>query len=50
MASPLTNFDAPSIDPKIVAVVLSLMAAAPLIGAQVYSFSERVYARIERGF
>ncbi len=36
--------------PKIVAVFLALMAASPFIGAQVYAFSEQVYARIESGF
>ncbi|MDE2361499.1 MAG: flagellar biosynthesis protein FliQ [Hyphomicrobiales bacterium] len=36
--------------PKIIAVFLSLMAAAPFIGGQVFAFSEQAFARIAHGF
>ena len=36
--------------PKIIAVFLALMAAAPLVGGQVHAFTEQVFARIEHGF
>lgn len=36
--------------PKIVAVFIALMVAAPFIGGQVYAFSEQTFARIARGY
>jgi flagellar biosynthesis protein FliQ len=36
--------------PKIIAVFLSMIVSAPFIGAQIFSFSQQVYARIEQGF
>ena len=36
--------------PKIIAVFLAMIASAPFVGAQIFSFSEQVYARIEHGF
>lgn len=36
--------------PKIIAVFIALAIGAPFIGGQIYSFTERVYARIEKGF
>lgn len=36
--------------PKIVAIFLVLGLAAPFIGAQIFSFAEYTYSRIEKGF
>ena len=36
--------------PKIVAIFIALAIGAPSIGGQINSFTERVYARIEKGF
>ena len=36
--------------PKMIIIVIVIAVGAPFIGAQVYSFSERVYSRIENGF
>ncbi|VTZ23933.1 Flagellar biosynthetic protein FliQ [Methylocella tundrae] len=36
--------------PKIVVIFLVLTVGAPFIGGQIYAFTERVYARIEKGF
>ncbi len=36
--------------PKIVAIFLALSLAAPFIGAQIFSFAEHAYSRIEKGF
>ena len=36
--------------PKIIAVFVALMIAAPFIGGQIYAFTERVYLRIEKAF
>ena len=36
--------------PKIIVIVLALTLTAPLIGAQIYTFSEQLYSRIEKGF
>lgn len=36
--------------PKILAVFLAMMIASSFVGAQVFAFSEQVYARIERGY
>ena len=36
--------------PKMVVIVAVIAVASPFIGAQVFSFSERVYSRIENGF
>ncbi|KAA2234715.1 flagellar biosynthesis protein FliQ [Salinarimonas soli] len=36
--------------PKIVAVLLMILATAPFMGSQIYTFTERAYSRIEHGF
>jgi flagellar biosynthesis protein FliQ len=36
--------------PKIVAVLLVTALTASFMGAQIYTFTEQVYAHIERGF
>ena len=36
--------------PKIVVVLIALTIGAPFIGGQIYSFTEQVYSRIEKGF
>ncbi|ACB97108.1 flagellar biosynthesis protein FliQ [Beijerinckia indica] len=36
--------------PKIVVMFLILMLAAPFMGSQIYSFTERIYARIQYGY
>lgn len=36
--------------PKIIVIFLVLVVAAPFIGGQVYSFTEQVYGKIEKGF
>ncbi len=36
--------------PKIIVIFVVLVVAAPFIGGQVFSFTERVYGRIEKGF
>ena len=36
--------------PKIVVIVVVLTLTAPLIGAQIFTFSEQLYSRIEKGF
>ena len=36
--------------PKIVAILLTIVATGPFIGAQIYAFTEIVYGRIESGF
>ncbi len=36
--------------PKIVAIFIALTIGAPFIGGQIYSFTEQVYSRIEKGF
>ena len=36
--------------PKIVVIVVVLIFTAPLIGAQIFTFSEQLYSRIEKGF
>jgi flagellar biosynthetic protein FliQ len=36
--------------PKIVAIFIALAVGAPFIGGQIYTFTEQVYARIEKGF
>lgn len=36
--------------PKIIIVVVVLTLTAPLIGAQIFTFSEVLYSRIEKGF
>lgn len=36
--------------PKIVAILLALVLTGPFIGAQIYSFSEVVFQRIQTGF
>ena len=36
--------------PKILAIFVALAIGAPFIGSQVYSFTEQVYSRIEKGF
>jgi flagellar biosynthetic protein FliQ len=36
--------------PKIIVIFVVLAIGAPFIGGQIYSFTERVYSRIEKGF
>ncbi len=36
--------------PKIVVVLVALALSGSLIGAQIYSFTEQVYARVEKGY
>ncbi|MGD0720912.1 MAG: flagellar biosynthesis protein FliQ [Roseiarcus sp.] len=36
--------------PKIVVIFIVVSLTAPFIGGQVYSFTEMVYGRIEKGF
>ncbi|MCW2284645.1 flagellar biosynthetic protein FliQ [Rhodoblastus acidophilus] len=36
--------------PKIVVVLVALALSGPLIGAQVFSFTEQVYGRVEKGY
>lgn len=36
--------------PKIIAVFLALIAAAPFMGQQIFSFTEQIYGRIQTGF
>jgi flagellar biosynthesis protein FliQ len=36
--------------PKIVAILLTIMLTAPFVGAEIYSFSELIFSRIETGF
>ena len=36
--------------PKIVAIFIALTVGAPFIGNQIYTFTEQVYSRIEKGF
>ena len=36
--------------PKIIIIVVVLTLTAPLIGAQIFTFSEILYSRIEKGF
>jgi flagellar biosynthetic protein FliQ len=36
--------------PKIVVILVVITLTAPFIGAQVYAFTEEVYAHIEHGF
>jgi flagellar biosynthetic protein FliQ len=36
--------------PKIVAILLTIMLTAPFVGAEIYSFSELIFSRIESGF
>jgi len=36
--------------PKIVVIFIVLTVGAPFIGGQIYSFTEQVYSRIEKGF
>ena len=36
--------------PKIVAVLLTMALTASFIGAQIFTFTEEVYAHIEKGF
>lgn len=36
--------------PKIIVIFIVLAVGAPFIGGQIYSFTERVYSRIEKGF
>lgn len=36
--------------PKIVAILVMILVTAPFIGAQLFTFTEQVYGRIERGF
>jgi flagellar biosynthesis protein FliQ len=36
--------------PKIVVIFVMIALTAPFIGAQLYTFTEAVYARIETGF
>ncbi len=36
--------------PKIIAVLLALAFSGSLIGAQIYSFTEQVYGRVEKGY
>ena len=35
--------------PKIVVIFLALLIGAPFIGAQIHTFTELVYGRIEKG-
>lgn len=36
--------------PKIIAVLAALALSGSLIGAQVHTFTEQVYSRVEKGF
>jgi flagellar biosynthetic protein FliQ len=36
--------------PKIVVVLVALALSGPLIGAQIFSFTEQVYGRVEKGY
>ncbi|MFI5010896.1 MAG: flagellar biosynthesis protein FliQ [Hyphomicrobiales bacterium] len=36
--------------PKIIAIFVVINLSATFIGAQIFAFTERVYARIEKGF
>ncbi|WP_349369500.1 flagellar biosynthesis protein FliQ [Salinarimonas sp.] len=36
--------------PKIVAILLMILVTAPFMGAQLFSFTEHMYAKIETGF
>ena len=36
--------------PKIVVVLVALVLMGPFVGSQVFTFSQLVYSRIERGF
>jgi flagellar biosynthetic protein FliQ len=36
--------------PKIIAIFVVISLSATFIGAQIFAFTERVYARIEKGF
>ncbi|WP_372424575.1 flagellar biosynthesis protein FliQ [Salinarimonas chemoclinalis] len=36
--------------PKIVAILLMILVTAPFMGAQLFTFTESVYGRIETGF
>ncbi len=36
--------------PKIIAILLMILATAPFMGSQIYTFTERAYSRIETGF
>ncbi|MGJ3265513.1 MAG: flagellar biosynthesis protein FliQ [Salinarimonas sp.] len=36
--------------PKIVAILLMILFTAPFMGAQLFTFTESVYGRIETGF
>jgi len=36
--------------PKIVIVLVALAFSGPLIGAQIYAFTEQVYGRVEKGY
>jgi flagellar biosynthetic protein FliQ len=36
--------------PKIIAILLVISVSAPYMGQVIYSFSEQLYLRIERGF
>lgn len=36
--------------PKIVAILVMILITAPFMGAQLFTFTEQVYGRIERGF
>jgi flagellar biosynthetic protein FliQ len=36
--------------PKIVVVLIALALSGSLIGAQMYSFTEQVYGRVEKGY
>ena len=36
--------------PKIVVVLVALALSGPLIGGQIYSFTEQIYGRVEKGY
>ncbi len=36
--------------PKIIAVLLAIALSGSLIGAQIHSFTEQVYGRVEKGY
>jgi flagellar biosynthetic protein FliQ len=36
--------------PKIVVILVTVVLTAPFVGAQIFSFTEQVYAHIEDGF
>jgi len=36
--------------PKIVVVLVVLALSGPLIGAQIFSFTEQIYGRVEKGY